>query len=103
MSLKRKRQMAEYLLGGMTEAAAVQKYCSSKGTVSRVRARIPELLQINFETVGDTRKRVCRLKTQGLDNLLIEWIKKARAYNCIITGPIIQEVATKLATDIMDG
>ena len=67
-----------------------------------MRARIPELLQINFETVGETRKRVCRLKTQGLDDLLIEWIKKARAYNCIITGPIIQEVATKLATQHLD-
>ena len=30
MSLKRKRQMAEDLLGGMTEAAAVEKFCSSK-------------------------------------------------------------------------
>ena len=34
MSLKRKRQMAEDLLGGMTEAAVVEKFCSSKGTLS---------------------------------------------------------------------
>ena len=67
-----------------------------------MRARIPELLQINFETVGDTRKMLCILKNQGLDNVLIEWIMKSRAYNCIITGTIIQEDATKLATQHED-
>ena len=34
MPLKINRQMAEDLLGGMTEAAAVEKFCSSKGTLS---------------------------------------------------------------------
>ena len=52
LSLKRKKKLAEDLKEGMTEAQAVVKYSSSKGTVGRVRKDIGKYLAMDVDALG---------------------------------------------------
>ena len=72
-------------------------YSSSKGTVSRVRKDNTKYLAINVDAFGGARKRIMKVKTEGLDELILAFIKKGREHHLIITGPIIQHAATSLA------
>ena len=61
----------------MTEAEAVEKYSSSKGTVVRVRKDIIKYLAIDVDAFGEDRKRIIKVKTEGLDELILAFIKVA--------------------------
>ena len=97
MTLKRKVQLARDLTSGMTEKTSQEKYTCGKGTIYRVKQDTVALLQIDEDLLSETKKRKTISKFEILDESILDWIKKARDLNCIVTGPIIQAVAIKLA------
>ncbi|KAI6652394.1 Tigger transposable element-derived protein 4 [Oopsacas minuta] len=111
LSLKRKVEIAQDLSKGMTQLDAVKKYKASKGTVSRIGKEKERWVAINFETLdsaprkGTERKRIVKVKTIDLDDKLVEYIVRARDLNAIVTGPIIQNIATMISKKLpnLDG
>ena len=111
LSLKRKVEIAQDLSKGMTQLDAVKKYKASKGTVSRIGKEKERWVAINFGTLdsaprkGTERKRIVKVKTIDLDDKLVEYIVRARDLNAIVTGPIIQNIATMISKKLpnLDG
>lgn len=99
LSLKQKREMAVDLQNNMSYTEAANKYNSSAGAVSRVKKQMKELLAMDPVELADSRKRVAKLKTEGLDELVLAWVRKARENHCVITGPILQGVAESIAKE----
>ena len=99
LSLKQKREMAIDLRNNMSYTEAAKKYNSSAGAVSRVKKQMNELLAMDPDKLTDSRKRVAKLKTEGLDELVLAWVRKARENHCVITGPILQGVAESIAKE----
>lgn len=96
LTLKEKIAMANDLKKGMTEAEASKKYGCGKGTIYRVKKESDKLLEMDENLVGN-KKRKISTKFEDLEMAVIEWINMARDNNCVVTGPIIQKVASKLA------
>ena len=86
----------------MTEAEAVAKYSSYMCTVGRVRKDITKYFAIDVDSFGEDRKRIMKVKTEGLDELILAFIKKGREHHLIIIGPIIQHAANSLAKKFLD-
>ena len=81
-TIKQKIELAKELSSDITE---LKVHLWTQGIVYRVKQ------------VSDTKKRKTVSKYEMLDESILFWIKKARYLNCIVTGPIIQAVANKLA------
>ena len=85
LSIKQKREMAIDLRNNISYTESAKKYNSSAGAVSRVKKQMNELLAMDPDKLTDSRKRVAKLKTEGLDELVLAWVRKARENHCVIT------------------
>ena len=57
-----------------------------------------EVIQDYEANVSTSIKRLRTAQHEDIDNALLEWFRKARSKNIIpITGPMLQEKATKIA------
>ena len=97
LSLKRKRELAADLQAGITESKAVAKYRTSKGTVGRVRRDVHRYLNLDVDALGEDRKRELKVRTDGLDAQMVNFLHLSRERNLIVTGPVLQSVATSFA------
>ena len=97
LSLKRKRELAADLQAGITESKAVAKYRTSKGTVGRVRRDVHRYLNLDVDALGEDRKRELKVRTDGLDAQMVNFLHLSREQNLIVTGPVLQSVATSFA------
>ena len=94
-----KRKIAEDLRDGKTHQACIQIYGASKGCVSRIAGELDKWLKIDPEFLekAPKRKKLEKVKTPGLDELVMGFIRQMVDNHCIITGPILQAAARSLA------
>ena len=89
LDLLEKRSMALELRKGMTESEAVRKYNSSKGTVGRVRKDMEKLLSMDPEFI--------KVKSDDLEAYVMNFVKRCRLHNAVVTGPMICNAAETFA------
>ena len=97
LSLKRKRELAADLQAGITESEAVAKYQTSKGTVGYVCRDVYRYLNLDVDALGEDRKRELKVRTDGLDAQMVNFLHRSLEQNLTLTGPMLQSVATSFA------
>ena len=101
LSVLDKVAVAKELQAGATHASLVLKYETSKGTVGRISEKRQQWLDLDIECMDPKRKRIEKKKTPDeIENKLLLFIHTCREKNCIVTGPILQAIALRIAKDI---
>ena len=90
--------IAKDLQAGATHASLVLKYDTSKGAVGRISDKRQQWLDLETECMNPKRKRMEKKRTSDeIENKLLQFIHACRENNCIVTGPIVQAMALRIA------
>ena len=54
-------------------------------------------LNLDVDALGEDRKRELKVRTDGLDAQMVNFLHLSREQNLIVTGPVLQSVATSFA------
>ena len=101
LSVLTKVAIAKDLQAGATHASLVLKYDTSKGAVGRISDKRQQCLDLETECMNPKRKRMEKKRTSDeMENKLLQFIHACRENNCIVTGPIVQAMALRIAQDV---
>ena len=95
LSLLTKVAIAKDLQAGATHASLVLKYDTSKGAVGRISDKRQQWLDLETECMNPKRT------SDEIENKLLQFIHVCRKNNCIVTGPIVQAMALRIAQDVV--
>ena len=100
LSVLTKVAIAKDLQAGDTHASLVLKCDTSKGAVGRIFDKRQQWLDLAKECMNPKRKRMEKRTSDEIENKLQQFIHACRENNCIVTSPIVQAMALRIAQDV---
>ena len=90
-------KLAADLQAGIAESEVVAKYRTSKGTVGYVCRDVYRYLNLDVDALGEDRRRELKVRTDGLDAQMVNFLHRSLEQNLTLTSPMLQSVATSFA------
>ena len=96
-SAAEKRNISEDINNDFNHQACIEKYKASKGCVVHIVLDVDKWLEADPQALEkiSKRKKLEKMRAEGLYKLAMEYVIKLKDYQCIITGPIMQNSETK--------
>ena len=100
LTLNQRYQLIKEAEAGKSQHSLASSYGVSLGSVNRTLKRKREVLDAVETNSNLDRKRIKANTHEDLNNGVMQWFTIARSKNIPITGPLIQEKALKIASDL---